>query len=138
VLLALIKPLAELTEAAPGTDEIVKQLRFSLLQLLAMAIAGPMGFCYALLNAPAQTVLHERVPPEMRGRIFATEVISVNFISLLPLLVIGAVTDWLKVPIVLLIVGVAVMGIAVASAVVARREQTQPPPAARERERVRT
>jgi MFS family permease len=122
-LLALIKPLAVLTEAAPGSEEVVRQLRFSLLQLLAMAIAGPMGFFYALLNAPAQTVLHERVPPEMRGRIFATEVVSVNFISLLPLLVVGAVTDLIKVPAVLLMISAVVAGVAVASARVAVREE---------------
>ncbi len=122
-LLALVKPLAELTQAAPGTEEVVRQLRFSLLQLLTMAIAGPMGFFYALLNAPAQTVLHERVPPEMRGRIFATEVVSVNFISLLPLLVVGAVTDLIKVPAVLLLIAAAVGALAVASAGMARREE---------------
>ncbi len=125
ILLALVEPLAELTEQAPGADEITQQLRFSLLQLLTIVIAGPMGFFYALLNAPAQTVLHERVPPEMRGRIFATEVVSVNFISLLPLLVIGAITDWLKVPIVLLLIAAAVLGMAAASAVVARREEAE-------------
>ncbi len=122
-LLALVKPLAEITHAAPGTEEVVRQLRFSLLQLLTMAIAAPMGFFYALLNAPAQTVLHERVPPEMRGRIFATEVVSVNFISLMPLLVVGAVTDLVKVPAVLLMIAAVVAAVAVASAIVARQEQ---------------
>ncbi len=122
-LLALVTPLAELTEQAPGTQEVAQQLRFSLLQLLTMAIAGPMGFSYALLNAPAQTVLHERAPPEMRGRIFATQVVSANFISLLPLLIIGAVTDLLHVPAVLLLVSVAVFGIAVLSARASRREE---------------
>ncbi len=61
-----------------------------------------MGFSYALLNAPAQTVLHERAPAEMRGRIFATQVVSANFLSLLPLLVVGAVTDFAGITAVLL------------------------------------
>src|SRR5436309_2150842 len=137
VLLALVEPLAQLTEQAPGTDWLARQLRFSLLQLLTMAIAGPMGFCYALLNAPAQTVLHERVPPEMRGRIFATEVVLVNFISLTPLLIFGAATDVLKVPIVLLLISAVVLGMAGASAYVARREEAQAD-TAREREEVAT
>jgi hypothetical protein len=75
-----------------------------------------------LLNAPAQTVLHERAPPEMRGRIFATQVVSANFISLMPLLVIGAVTDWLNVPVVLLLVAAWVLGMALVSALVGGRE----------------
>src|SRR4030042_1894715 len=90
VLLALVKPLAEVTEQAPGAQNLTRFLRISLLQALTMAIAGPLGFAYALLNAPAQTVLHERAPAEMRGRIFITQVVSANFASLLPLLIIGA------------------------------------------------
>jgi MFS family permease len=122
VLLALVEPLAEITEQAPGSDWVTRQLQLSLLQALTMLIAGPMGFFYALLNAPAQTVLHERAPPEMRGRIFATQVVSANFISLLPLLVLGALTDVVKVPAVLVMIAAAVAGVAVASVLVARSE----------------
>src|SRR5947208_762716 len=125
VLLALVEPLAQLTEQAPGTDWLARQLRFSLLQGLTMLIAGPMGFCYALLNAPAQTVLHERAPPEMRGRIFATQVVSANFISLLPLLVIGAATDLVKVPAVLIMIAAVVAGVAFLSAKVTEREEQE-------------
>jgi MFS family permease len=101
-----------------------------------MLIALPMGFCYALLNAPAQTVLHERAPPEMRGRIFATQVVSANFISLLPLLVVGALTDVIKVPAVLLMIAAVVTIVAAASAFMARKADggtgTQAPPRARQ------
>jgi len=127
VLLALVEPLAEITEQAPGSDLIIRQLQLSLLQALTMLIAGPMGFCYALLNAPAQTVLHERAPPEMRGRIFATQVVSANFISLLPLLVIGAATDLVRVPAVLVMIAAAVAGIAFLSAKVTEREEQEAP-----------
>jgi MFS family permease len=126
-LLAAVEPIAEITEAAPGTDYAVRLLRVTLLQALAMAFAGPMGFFYSLLNAPAQTVLHERAPPKMRGRIFATQVISANFISLLPLLVIGAVTDLVKVPLVLFMLGLSLIGLAVLSNRVGGREMPPPP-----------
>jgi MFS family permease len=131
VLLALVEPLAEITEQAPGSDWATRTLQLSLLQLLTMLIAGPMGFFYALLNAPAQTVLHERAPPEMRGRIFATQVVSANFISLLPLLVLGALTDIIGVPAVLVMIAIAVGGVAAASILVARQgwaEQAQAEP----------
>jgi hypothetical protein len=122
VLLALVEPLAEITNQAPGSDWVTRQLQLSLLQVVTMLIAGPMGFFYALLNAPAQTVLHERAPPEMRGRIFATQVVSANFISLMPLLILGALTDLIKVPAVLVMIAITVGGVALASAMVARRE----------------
>lgn len=121
VLLALVKPLAEVTEQTPGPLNPQRFLRISLLQALTMAFAGPLGFSYALLNAPAQTVLHERAPAEMRGRIFATQVISANFLSLLPLLIIGAVTDWLGITRVLLLIAAVVAGMAVMSTLVSRR-----------------
>ncbi|MDO8615134.1 MAG: MFS transporter [Dehalococcoidia bacterium] len=127
VLLALVEPLADLLKQAPEPINPTRFLRISLLQALTMAIAGPMGFAYALLNAPAQTVLHERAPPEMRGRIFATQVVSANFISLLPLLIIGAATDWLNVPVVLVLVAAVTAAMAVVSAVVAGKEPDEEP-----------
>ncbi len=114
-LLGVVKTVADVTEMAPGSDYLTRLLRVSLLQALTMSFAGPMGFFYSLLNAPAQTVLHERAPPEMRGRIFATQVISANFISLLPLLLFGAVTDLLDVTTVLLFVALALVAMAAVS-----------------------
>ena len=126
LLLAAVKPIAEITDLTPASDYIVRFLRVSLLVALAMLFAAPMGFSYSLLNAPAQTVLHERAPPEMRGRIFATQVISANFISLLPLLIIGAVTDLIGVPLVLTLMALGLVAMAAASHLIGGREM---PPA---------
>jgi MFS family permease len=115
VLLALVNPIADFWENAPGALDLTRLLRVSLLQAIVMVIALPMGLFYALLNAPAQTVLHERAPPEMRGRIFATQVVSANFISLVPLLLIGAITDLVNVTVVLLLLAAVVGGTAVIS-----------------------
>ncbi len=101
-LLATVRGLTEIMETTPGPLNPGRFVGLSLLQSLTMLFAAPMGFCYALLNAPAQTVLHERAPPEMRGRIFATQVVSANFVSLLPLLVVGALIDFAGVTAVLL------------------------------------
>jgi MFS family permease len=105
VLLATVRGLTEIMETTPGPLNPGRFLGLTLLQSLTMLFAAPMGFCYALLNTPAQTVLHERAPPEMRGRIFATQVVSANFISLLPLMVVGGMIDLTSVTVVL--VGVA-------------------------------
>lgn len=138
VLLALVEPLADVTRDVPGTARLAKVLRVSLLQMTTMAIAGPMGFCYALLNAPAQTVLHERAPPEMRGRIFATQVVSANFISLLPLLVVGALTDWVGITIVLLVLAVLVGGTGVLSHRIVSQQEEEERERAREPQEVST
>jgi MFS family permease len=128
LLLAAVEPIADITRLTPASDYIVRFLRVSLLVALAMCFAAPMGFFYSLLNAPAQTVLHERAPPEMRGRIFATQVISANFISLLPLLIIGVVTDLIGVPLVLAILAIGLAAMAFASHVVGGREMPSPEP----------
>ena len=122
VLLALVNPIADLWESAPHSVDPSRFLRLSLLQVLVMCFAGPMGLFYALLNAPAQTVLHERAPPEMRGRIFATQVVSANFISLVPLLLIGAITDLLNVTVVLILLAGVVGGMAVISHYMGERQ----------------
>ena len=116
VLLATVRGLTEIMETTPGPLNPGRFLGLSLLQSLTMMFAAPMGFSYALLNAPAQTVLHERAPPEMRGRIFATQVVSANFISLLPLLVVGGMIDITSVTAVLVGVAAFVLLFAYASA----------------------
>lgn len=138
VLLALVQPIENLWERGPDELDPTQILRISLLQALVMAFAAPMGFFYALLNAPAQTVLHERAPPEMRGRIFATQVVSANFISLIPLLLVGAITDVLDITIVLVLLAAIVGGIAFLSETVGRAEEDKDEAATRERERVHT
>lgn len=65
----------------------------SLLVVLAMLLAGPLGVAYALINAPAQTVLHQRAPQAVHGRVVATQLVLANMASLVPLLVIGGLTD---------------------------------------------
>lgn len=122
VLLALVAPIADVWEDAPGWLNPRRWVQISVLQAVTMIIAGPMGFAYALINAPAQTILHERAPPEMRGRIFATQVVSANFVSLLPLLIIGAITDLLSVSYVLVMIAGTVLVIAWVSNAVGGRD----------------
>jgi MFS family permease len=112
VALALAEPLAALLERTGALDpEGIGGL--GLLVTLTMFFAFPLGLSYALINAPAQTVLHERAPAEMRGRIFTTQVVSANFFSLLPLLLVGAITDLLGISLVLIFIafGVSVAGV---------------------------
>jgi MFS family permease len=125
--LALVEPLAALLENSGALDpEGVAGL--GLLVTLTMFFAFPLGFSYALLNAPAQTVLHERAPAEMRGRIFTTQIVSANFFSLLPLLLIGAITDLLGISWVLIILALLVSTASLLNAQAARRSEAMPEP----------
>jgi MFS family permease len=103
----------------------------SILVLLTMAFAGPMGFAYAMVNAPAQTVLHERAPAEMRGRIFAAQVVLANAVGILPLIVAGSVADIFGVSPVLIAIALTMATIAGFSIYFETKWSigTRPPPA---------
>lgn len=58
-----------------------------------LIMAFPLGLAYAMVNAPAQTLLQERAPPEMRGRLFSTQMMLANAVSMLALLLVGGVSD---------------------------------------------
>ena len=88
---ALVEPIAHLLKRRRTSTRSASERAggLSILVLLTMAFAGPLGFAYALVNAPAQTVLHERAPAEMRGRVFAAQVVLANAVGILPLIVAG-------------------------------------------------
>lgn len=79
---------------------------YSILVVVTMAFAGPMGFAYAMLNTPAQTTLHERIPAEMRGRVLASQMVLANGVALMPLLLVGGISDIYGVSSVILSIGV--------------------------------
>ncbi len=93
----------------------------SILVTLTMIFAGPMGFAYAMLNTPAQTTLHERTPPEMRGRVIASQMVLANGIALIPLVVMGGIADLYGVSTVVLAISAFLVGAGVFSLYLERR-----------------
>lgn len=125
ILFALIEPLANLLEKAGPLNPFAENRigGLSILVGLSMTLSAPLGLAYALVNAPAQTVLHERAPEAMRGRIFATQTVLANIVSLGPLLLLGTAADLLGVSTVLLLVAAFVLGGALFSTVLSRYER---------------
>lgn len=117
---AVVEPLASLMERFdpldPFQEEVLARLGgLSILVALTMVLAVPLGVAYALVNAPAQTLLHERTPPEMRGRIFAAQLVFANVVSLIPLMLLAAVTDIIGVTLTLVVVATLVAAVALGS-----------------------
>jgi MFS family permease len=121
IALALVDQLAELLR---GTESMNpgRWAGLSLLVTLTMTFAFPMGFFFALLSAPAQTVLHERAPAEIRGRVFGSQNATANAVSLLPLLLIGGNTDLVGVSWVLIMIAIVLLLITAGSLQRARIE----------------
>ena len=110
--LALVEPISHFMRQTENLNPFEDAGGFSILVLLTMAFAGPLGFSYALVNAPAQTTLHERAPAEMRGRVFAAQVVLANAVGILPLIVAGSVADISGVSPVLFAISAAMAAIA--------------------------
>jgi MFS family permease len=133
IALALIEPIAQLLESTEHLNPFSDDQRaggLSILVLLTMGFAGPLGFTYALVNAPAQTVLHERSPADMRGRVFAAQVVLANLVGILPLIVAGSVADIFGVSPVLFAIALTMASIAGVSIYLEAKWSvgTRPPP----------
>ncbi len=94
--------------------------------VLAMAIMLPLGFAYAVVSVAAQTVLNDRVPLHLQGRVLATQGAMAAIASSAPVLGAGALGDLIGVtPVMALLAG----GVALVS--VATLQQNGSPPAGR-------
>ena len=76
--------------------------------VLALALALPLGFAYAIVSVAAQTVLNDRVPLALQGRVAATQGAMAALAASLPVLGAGALGDWLGVQPVMAILAVAI------------------------------
>jgi MFS family permease len=59
----------------------------------ALLLAIPLGFSSSMVQVAAQTLLHERVPLEMQGRVFALQGAVKNATAIVPLLALGGLSS---------------------------------------------
>lgn len=76
--------------------------------LLAMAVVLPLGFAFAIVSVAAQTVINDRVPLALQGRVVATQGAMAALAASLPVLGAGALGDWLGVQPVMAILAVSI------------------------------
>src|SRR5207248_8417569 len=81
--------------------------------IMAMALVAGLGFVSIMV--PAQTFLQERAPVELRGRVFAVQLMLSNFASIVPLLLLGGLADLIGVDRTLLLIGILIAAAAVTS-----------------------
>ncbi|MBV9325181.1 MAG: MFS transporter [Chloroflexi bacterium] len=80
----------------------------SVVVLPVMALALIAGFGFVSIMVPAQTLLQERAPVELRGRVFAVQLMMSNFASIVPLVLLGGLADLIGVDVTLLLIGVLI------------------------------
>jgi MFS family permease len=74
--------------------------------VMLITLLGGTGF--VAIMVPTQTYLQEQAPEELRGRVFAVQLMLGNFASILPLLLLGGLADLLGVDVTLLLIGAAI------------------------------
>jgi MFS family permease len=90
--------------------------------IMALALIAGLGFVSIMV--PAQTFLQERAPVELRGRVFAVQLMLSNFASIVPLLLLGGLADIIGVDKTLLLIGIL---IALAGLISVRIAPGEPP-----------
>src|SRR5207245_6446761 len=73
-----------------------------------MGLALIAGFGFVAIMVPSQTFLQERAPVELRGRVFAVQLMLSNFASVVPLLLLGGLADLIGVDETLVLIGVLI------------------------------
>jgi MFS family permease len=88
--------------------------RFGLASVITvtMLLAIPLGFAFTAVAVAGRSVLNEQAPQEAQGRVFAVQLALGDFFSLLPLLLVGAVAEFVGVRATLLASAVSAMGAA--------------------------
>jgi MFS family permease len=101
-----------LTNGQPPLTELPLLGNVSVLVPGIMALALVAGFGFVAIMVPSQTYLQERAPVELRGRVFAVQLMLSNFASIVPLLLLGGLADLIGVDRTLLLIGglIAVAG----------------------------
>jgi MFS family permease len=92
-----------------------------------MALAVLAGFAFVAIIVPAQTLIQERALPDVRGRLFAVQMVLSNVASIVPLVALGELADLIGVGQALLLVGLVVVGAGVASTRIAGLGSTESP-----------
>jgi len=80
--------------------------------MVTMVFAGLTGFAYSVVNVAGRSLLNERVPVPVQGRVFAAQTVLSNLASIVPLLLAGALADWWGVGPVLIVVAAAILVVA--------------------------
>jgi MFS family permease len=80
--------------------------------IVTIVFASVAGFAFSVVNVAARSLLHERIPIRMQGRVFAAQTVLSNLASIVPLLLAGALADLVGVAPVLIVVAAAVLAAA--------------------------
>ncbi|MDP9372229.1 MAG: MFS transporter [Chloroflexota bacterium] len=78
---------------------------------VTMGLAAIIGWQVGLVLVPAQAIVAEWAPEDLRGRIFAIQLTITNLASIFPLLLLGGLADLLGLPAVIALLALGILGL---------------------------
>lgn len=97
----------------PGTERIIGTGAVvdvdTLLRIFIFVMAFMSGFADPFIIIPAQTALHELTPDEDRGRVFGALYTVINFLGVIPVLVIGVVAESVAMNTIIMVLGAIIL-----------------------------
>jgi MFS family permease len=113
----------------PVVPDGVELQHLGLLIWVVMAMALVAGFGFVSMIVPSQTIIQERAPVSIRGRVFSIQFMLSNVLSIVPLVFLGGLADLIGVARTLIVLGVALFVITYASIMISRaagRQEVHP------------
>jgi MFS family permease len=121
VLLVILTVAGPVSRILTGVGDNVSVVDLSMLTSLVsvvIAIAFLAGICYGIVAISAQVQLQEDIPAEGRGRVFGVLNMLISVASILPIIVVGQIADWVGTTPVILTVAAFVFASGIFSIVV--------------------
>jgi len=94
--------------------------------LTSVLLSLILGLSASGVNIVSQTVLQENTPDRLRGRVFSVQFMLNNLVGIPPMLAIGAMADWLGIPVVLVGVSMLVFAVLLVTTRIQRHAANQP------------
>ena len=113
-----------------GITFVEERVGVSSVITVTMLLAIPLGLAFSLVSVGARAVMNEAAPQHAQGRVFSVQIAAGDLLSLLPLLIIGAVADLVGVRATLLASAISALALA---AYLTFSRRFGPPPVAAQR-----
>jgi MFS family permease len=107
-ILSVAGPISRFLQRAEQSSPLIDLSALTSLLAIVVFIAFFAGIAYAFVAIPAQTQLQEDLPEDVRGRVFGVLNMLVSVSSFLPIIVVGAISDFVGTGTVILVVALLI------------------------------
>ena len=118
VILTVAGPLSRILTGVGDKVPVVDLSGLTSLVAVVVAIAFLAGVCYGIVAISSQVQLQEDLPADVRGRVFGVLNMLISVASIVPIIVVGTITDLVGTTAVILFVAASVLFSGLASIII--------------------